>query len=229
MLSLFAFTPTTVEAQTPSIMNIGMFGEPDSLNPIMAATISSWEFINWIFDPLVRWDDNWGIQPCLAESWEWAANGSQLVMHMDPDATWHDGTPFTAHDANWTLFTWTWLGFWVGQTPRIDHRNIKVPDDHTLVLNFVDSGYENIFYWDPAGSYGDPAWSLGLYDRYNGTPVAINQEAFLTGLTYVPILAKHLWNPVTWQDPTYGVGTWYWDVASWQDAFWFVVTASAVF
>ncbi|MGY5855546.1 MAG: ABC transporter substrate-binding protein [Candidatus Thorarchaeota archaeon] len=220
MLSLFAFTPTTVEAQTPSIMNIGMFGEPDSLNPIMAATISSWEFINWIFDPLVRWDDNWGIQPCLAESWEWAANGSQLVMHMDPDATWHDGTPFTAHDANWTLFTWTWLGFWVGQTPRIDHRNIKVPDDHTLVLNFVDSGYENIFYWDPAGSYGDPAWSLGLYDRYNGTPVAINQEAFLTGLTYVPILAKHLWNPVTWQDPTYGVGTWYWDVASWQDAFW---------
>ncbi len=220
ILPVFAnITPTTV-AQTPKIINIGMFGEPDSLNPVMAATISSWEFINWIFDPLVRWDDDWGIQPCLAESWEWAANGSQLVMHMDPDATWHDGTPFTAHDANWTLFTWTWLGFWVGQTPRIDHRNIKVPDDHTLVLNFVDSGYENIWHWDPEGSYGDPAWELGLYDRYNGTPVAINQEAFLTGLTYVPILAKHLWNPLTWEDPTYGVGSWYWDVAYYWDAIW---------
>ena len=220
ILSLFASTPTNVVAQTPSIMNIGMFGEPDSLNPVMAASISSWEFINWIFDPLVRWDDNWGLQPCLAESWEWAANGSQLVMHMDPDATWHDGTPFTAHDANWTLFTWTWLGFWVGQTPRIDHRNIRVPDDHTLVLNFVDSGYESIYHWDPNGGVGDPVNELNYRDSYNGTPVAINQEAFLTGLTYVPILAKHLWNPLTWDDPVYGTEGWLYDVAWYWDSIW---------
>ena len=106
ILSMFAATPT-VAAQAPKIMNIGMFAEPDSLNPIMAASISSWEFINWIFDPLVRWDDNWGIQPCLAESWEWAPNGTQLVMHIDPDATWHDGTPFTAHDAKKSLHPYT--------------------------------------------------------------------------------------------------------------------------
>jgi peptide/nickel transport system substrate-binding protein len=217
---LFASTPTAVVAQTPKIMNIGMFGEPDSLNPVMAASIMSWEFINWIFDPLVRWDDNWGIQPCLAESWDWAPNGTQLVMHMDPDATWHDGTPFTAHDANWTLFTWTWLGFWVGQTPRIDHYNISVPDDHTLVLNFVDSGFANIYHWDPNGGVGDPAWELNYRGEYNGTPVAINQEAFLTGLTYVPILAKHLWNPLTWEDPTYGIDSLNYAVYGYQDAIW---------
>jgi len=197
ILPVFAFAPTAV-AQTPKIIKIGMFDEPDSLNPVMAAEISSWEFINWIFDPLVRWDDNWGIQPCLAESWEWAPNGTQLVMHIDHDAKWHDGTPFTAHDANWTLFTWTWLGFWVGQTPRIDHYNISVPDDYTLVLNFVDSGYANIYH----------------------CPVAINKEAFLTGLTYVPILAKHLWNPLTWEDPIYGVDSTYYAVYGYQDAIW---------
>ncbi|MHA1850662.1 MAG: hypothetical protein ACTSW8_05305, partial [Candidatus Thorarchaeota archaeon] len=54
ILSMFTATPT-VAAQTANIMDIGMFGEPDSLNPVMAASISSWEFINWIFDPLVRW------------------------------------------------------------------------------------------------------------------------------------------------------------------------------
>lgn len=220
IFALFASTPTAVVAQTPKIMNIGMFGEPDSLNPVMAASISSWEFINWIFDPLVRWDDNWGIQPGLAESWDWAPNGTQLVMHMDPDATWHDGTPFTAHDANWTLFTWTWLGFWVGQTPRIDHFNISVPDDHTLVLNFVDSGYANIYHWDPDGGVGPPSWELNYRDEYNGTPVAINQEAFLTGLTYVPILAKHLWNPLTWDDPTYGTESTNYAVYGYQDAIW---------
>ncbi|MFW9863559.1 MAG: ABC transporter substrate-binding protein [Candidatus Thorarchaeota archaeon] len=213
ILPVFAFIPTTVVAQTPKIVKIGMFEEPDSLNPVMAAKISAWEFINWIFDPLVRWDDDWGIQPGLAESWEWAANGSQLVMHMDPDAAWHDGTPFTAHDANWTLFTWTWLGFWVGQTPRIDHRNIRVPDDHTLVLNFVDSGYENITEWALGGLPNN---------AYNGTPVAINKEAFLTGLTYVPILAEHLWNPLTWDDPFYGRegSSGYFQTFGWQDCIW---------
>ncbi|MFW9963731.1 MAG: ABC transporter substrate-binding protein [Candidatus Sifarchaeia archaeon] len=213
ILPVFAFIPTAVVGQTPKIVKIGMFEEPDSLNPVMAAKISAWEFINWIFDPLVRWDDNWGIQPGLAESWEWAANGSQLVMHIDQDAAWHDGTPFTAHDANWTLFTWTWLGFWVGQTPRIDHRNIRVPDDYTLVLNFVDSGYENISEWALGGAYNN---------AYNGTPVAINQEAFLTGLTYVPILAKHLWNPLTWDDPFYGTegSSGYFQTLGWQDSIW---------
>jgi peptide/nickel transport system substrate-binding protein len=220
ILPVFAFIPTAVVAQTPKIVKIGMFEEPDSLNPVMAAKISAWEFINWIFDPLVRWDDDWGIQPCLAESWDWADNGTQITFHIDPDAKWHDGTPFTAHDANWTLFTWTWLGFWVGQTPRIDHYNISVPDDHTLVLNFVDSGYANIYHWDPNGGVGDPSWELNYRGEYNGTPVEINKEAFLTGLTYVPILAKHLWNPLTWEDPTYGVGSWYWDVAWYQDAIW---------
>ncbi|MFX0054998.1 MAG: ABC transporter substrate-binding protein [Promethearchaeota archaeon] len=212
ILPVFAFIPTTAVAQTPKIVKIGMFDEPDSLNPVMASEIVSWYFINWIFDPLVRWDDDWGIQPCLAESWEWAPNGTQLVMHMDPDAAWHDGTPFTAHDANWTLFTWTWLGFWVGQTPRIDHRNIKVPDDHTLVLNFVDSGYENIYEW-PTGTQRDV---------YNGTSVAINKEAFLTGLTYVPILAKHLWDPLTWNDPFYGTegSSGYFQTFGWQDCIW---------
>lgn len=211
ILPVFAFVPTTAVAQTPKIIKIGMFDEPDSLNPVMASEISSWSMINWIFDPLVRWDDNWGIQPGLAESWEWATNGSQLVMHIDQDAAWHDGTPFTAHDANWTLFTWTWLGFWVGQTPRIDHRNIRVPDDYTIVLNFVDSGYENITEWALGGLPNN---------AYNGTPVQVNKEAFLTGLTYVPILAKHLWDPVTWWDPIYGIGTWYWDTALWKDAIW---------
>ena len=193
ILPVLAFVPTTSGAATGAAVQtktvkIGMVEEPLWLNPVMATTISDTIVgYNWIWDPLVRWDDDWGIQPCLAESWDWAANGSQITFHIDPDARWHDDTPFTAHDVNWTLFTWTWLGFWVGQTPRIDHRNIRVLDDYTIVLNFVDSGYENIWKWDPYAPF-----SVRQRLEYNGTPVSVNKEQFLTGMTYVPILAKHL-------------------------------------
>lgn len=221
ILPVLAFVPTTSGAATGAAVQtktvkIGMVEEPLWLNPVMATTISDTIVgYNWIWDPLVRWDDDWGIQPCLAESWDWAANGSQITFHIDPDARWHDDTPFTAHDVNWTLFTWTWLGFWVGQTPRIDHRNIRVLDDYTIVLNFVDSGYENIWKWDPYAPF-----SVRQRLEYNGTPVSVNKEQFLTGMTYVPILAKHLWNPLTWDDPIYGTNSTYFKDWWMQDCIW---------
>ncbi len=197
-VALPAAAQTTTE-EPQKVMKIGMFDQPDYLNPILASSVAAWEIFNWMYDPLIRWDDDWGVTGGLCESWDWAENGTQLTLHLVHNATWHDGTPFTSIDVNWTLFTWTWLGWWVGQTPRIDHRNIRCPDNYTVVLNFVDSGYESIWAWAPAPYYAY------YRDSYNGTPVAINKECFLTGLTYVPILPAHLWDPITWHDPVYGL------------------------
>ncbi|MHA1653775.1 MAG: ABC transporter substrate-binding protein, partial [Candidatus Thorarchaeota archaeon] len=175
----------------------------------------AWEFLNWLYDPLVRWDDDWGVTGGLAESWEWADNGTQLTLYLVHNATWHDGTPFTSADVNWTLFTWTWLGWWVGQTSHIDHRNIKCPDNYTVVFNFVKCGYESIWMWAPAPTYAY------YRDSYDGTPVKVNKEYFLTGLTYVPILPKHLWDPITWHDPVYGLnGSYYTQFDPPYDNFW---------
>ena len=150
-----------------------------------------------MYDPLIRWDDDWGVMPGLAESWDWAPNGTQVTLHLVHNATWHDGVPFTSADVNWTLFTWTWLGWWGAQTPRI-------PDDYTVVLNFVENGYENIYAWMAAAPY------YYYRDSYDGTPVEVNHECFLTGLTYVPILPAHKWDPLMWHHPYWGVNGTYW-------------------
>lgn len=218
-----ASAQTTTEA--PKVFRLGMFDQPDSLSPVLGGSVAAWEFYNWIYDPLIRWDDNWGVKGGLAESWEWAANGSQLTLNLVQNATWHDGTPFTSADVNWTLFTWTWLGWWAGQTYRIDHRNIKCPDSHTVVLNFVDCGYESIWAWAPAPQYAY------YRDSYNGTPVVVNKEYLLTGLTYIPILPKHLWDPITWHDPVYGLnGSYYasynytfWSFGNWDGISWNII------
>ncbi|UCE11832.1 MAG: hypothetical protein JSW61_07840 [Candidatus Thorarchaeota archaeon] len=233
LVSMVAFAPEAFaqddgEDADVSIV-VGMFEQPDFLGPMMAGTIAAWEFLNWMYDPLVRWGDDWTIKPGLAESWEWADNGTQLTLHLVQNATWHDGTPFTSADVNFTLFTWTWLGWWVAQTPRIDHRNIKTPDDHTVILNFVESGYENIYAWSPVSPF------FYYRESYDGTPVEVNQECFLTGLTYVPIIPKHEWDPLMWHHPVWGLegsgygvtlenGTWvyygYWDYLNWDGISW---------
>ncbi len=226
VLPVLANTPMQVVAQeeeTGKPFKLGMFGEPDYLNPILAGSIASWEFFNWIYDPLTRWDDDWGVTGGLAESWEWAENGTQLTLHLVQNATWHDGTPFTSADVNWTLFTWTWLGWWVAQTGHIDHYNIKCPDDYTVVLNFVQNGYASIYSW----MAGAPFYYWN--ERYDSTPVEVNQEYLLTGLTYVPILPMHLWDPITWNDPVWGLnGTgydpWgYWDYLNWDGISWNII------
>lgn len=209
LVSLIAFSPqvaaTTSGAEEElNEVVVGMFDQPDYLGPMMAGSQAAWEFLNWMYDPLVRWDDDWGVKPGLAESWEWAGNGTQLTLHLVHNATWHDGVPFTSADVNWTLFTWTWLGWWVAQTSRIDHRNILCPDNYTVVLNFVEGGYESIYAYLGVAPY------YYYRDSYNGTPVEVNQECFLTGLTYVPILPAHKWDPLMWHHPYWGVNGTYW-------------------
>ncbi len=46
-------------------------------------------------------DGSW--VPDLADYWEVSADGTVYTFHLNPDATWHDGRPVTAHDCVFTL------------------------------------------------------------------------------------------------------------------------------
>lgn len=202
----FGFTPGLVNAQEEEkFLKVGIVGDPENLNPILAWSELAWIIIGLIYEPLVRWeltDDGWISAPGLAETWEWADNGTQVTFHLFEDATWHDGTPLTAADVNWTLFTNTWLGWWAASTTHIDHNNIKILDDHTIVLNFVDSGYPSLYHWDPIP---DETPYYYYRDSYNGTPVTISQEYFLKSIPYLSIFPMHMWDPLMWHHPTFGI------------------------
>ncbi|MHA1982727.1 MAG: ABC transporter substrate-binding protein [Candidatus Hodarchaeales archaeon] len=205
----FAFSPSSTISepeQTEKVLKVGIIGDPEGLNPITAFSLDAWTLVNWLYEPLVRWDltgGSWTPVPGLAESWQMAPNGTQMVFNIVQNATWHDDVPITAHDVNWTLFTHTWLGWWRGTTPIIDHYNISVIDDYTIAINFVQLGYPNIWMSHP---------ELGIDFRcntvpeicYNGTSTQINEEAFLLSLPYMPILPKHIWDPLMWNDPVFG-------------------------
>ena len=52
---------------------------------------------------LVTYDFSFTAQPRLAQSWETNADLTEYTFHLRPNVTWHDGTPFTAADAEWSL------------------------------------------------------------------------------------------------------------------------------
>lgn len=55
-----------------------------------------------IHEPLARYDLHGGLEPVLATSWHTEDGGNTWVIHLHPEARWHDDTPFTAADVVFT-------------------------------------------------------------------------------------------------------------------------------
>jgi peptide/nickel transport system substrate-binding protein len=58
-----------------------------------------------VYDPMLRWprDPKDPVQPGLAESWEWSADGTELTLHLRQGLKWSDGAPFSVDDI---IFWW---------------------------------------------------------------------------------------------------------------------------
>ena len=86
---------------------------------------------------LVRYDSALTPVPYLARSWTWSADSTVLTMRLFSGLAWHDGTPTTAGDAQWTLDA---ARDSAGEYPR--RRDlagliaVAAPDDSTLLLRF---------------------------------------------------------------------------------------------
>lgn len=76
-----------------------------TLNPILVSDVPSGIVVGYVFEGLT------GISPIdgatvpsgFADYWEVAADGLTYTFHINPQATWHDGTPVTSHDCAFTF------------------------------------------------------------------------------------------------------------------------------
>jgi len=97
------------ERPLPGTVRIGIFEEPDVLDPILSQMTFSGDVFALVFDGLVRFNDRGRAVPDLArevpslENGGISADGRTLTYHLMPGARWHDGLPVTARDV---IFTW---------------------------------------------------------------------------------------------------------------------------
>ena len=56
----------------------------------------------YVYEPLVRYDENFKLEPGLAVSWE-QVDPVTMRFKLRPDVKFHDGSPFTAEDVKFTF------------------------------------------------------------------------------------------------------------------------------
>ncbi|MGW6456252.1 ABC transporter substrate-binding protein [Streptomyces sp. NPDC055078] len=84
------------EPDRGATLRIGYGGPTQSLDPAKQALPTSQPATFLIYDRLTSLDDKFTARPMLAESWQFAPDGTHLELKLRPGITFHDGTPVDA-------------------------------------------------------------------------------------------------------------------------------------
>lgn len=122
--------PTTTPPTTVAVakeLRVGMPGDTTNVDGDKATLGQQSPNAN-IYERLIRMDDNYQLQPWLAEKWEFVEPNTWR-FHLRKDVTFSDGSPLTAKDVVWTF----------DRAARAGGRNInaaegatKAVDDYTV-------------------------------------------------------------------------------------------------
>ncbi len=129
-------------------LTVATISEPLTFNLALARDAGSSGVLGYLFEGLT--ETSWlndEIEPLLAQSWERSDDGLRWVFHLRDDVQWHDGTPFTAHDVEFTFnrviynddfqaasrasFEFRFLNSETGQWEQ-SQMTVTALDDHTL-------------------------------------------------------------------------------------------------
>lgn len=113
--------------------------EVSGLSPNDAAPTVQWAMIGNIHDPMVLIDENYELQPFLAESWEIAEDGMSYTFNLREGIKFHDGSDFTAEDVKYTFEFYANVEN--GSTIASNFKgmdSIETPDDYTVVINMAE-------------------------------------------------------------------------------------------
>jgi peptide/nickel transport system substrate-binding protein len=71
-----------------------------TMHPFLVEEEATSRVVGLVYEPLVGGDPRTGLiaPTALADSWEIGADNRTYTFHLNQDATWHDGTDFTAED-----------------------------------------------------------------------------------------------------------------------------------
>lgn len=86
------------------VLTIGTF--PDELmglDPHITTSYISTRVLEQIYEGLLRTDENFRVQPALAEDWEISEDGLTYTFYLRTGVKFHDGSDFTASDVKFSL------------------------------------------------------------------------------------------------------------------------------
>lgn len=91
------------EASSRDTLNVAIMTDPEGLDPQKTSATSTYFVTTNIYEPLVVMDENWHIQPRLAESWEVADDYKSVTFHLKKGVKFHNGREMTAQDVKFSI------------------------------------------------------------------------------------------------------------------------------
>ena len=85
-------------------LTVASISEPLTFNLALSRDAGSSGVLGYLFEGLT--ETSWlndEVEPLLAQSWERSDDGLRWVFHLRDDVQWHDGTPLTSHDVEFTF------------------------------------------------------------------------------------------------------------------------------
>lgn len=97
-------TPSPAPAQPAhDTLHVAITTDPEGLDPQKTAATSTYFVTMNIFEPLVLMDENWEIQPRLAERWEVAEDFMSVTFYLKKGVKFHNGREMTAEDVKYSI------------------------------------------------------------------------------------------------------------------------------
>jgi peptide/nickel transport system substrate-binding protein len=132
LLPLEACSPP---ANDPHTINFLIESSPNNLDLRQGTDSQSERIGELIYDPLVRKDDHFNLQPWLATSWD-RPDALTWVFHLRSGVRFHDGKPLTATDVAWSIRSMTDGTILTGKGDAFkDVASVSVSDPLTLALH----------------------------------------------------------------------------------------------
>lgn len=136
MLALAVFL-TGCGHRAPASDSVTMLIEnsPTSLDPRVGTDAQSEHIDALIFDSLVQRNENFGIDPDLALSWE-TPDPKTYIFHLRTGIHFQDGRPLTSRDVKWTLdsvLNGTVVSIKAGAYKNISA--VEAPDPATIIIH----------------------------------------------------------------------------------------------
>ncbi len=86
----------------PKQFTMAVPSEVRNLLPLSAVDPVTRLATHLVHEPLATYDHSGNLEPVLAQRWHTDDGGRSWIVHLRPNVSWHDGTPFTAADVVFT-------------------------------------------------------------------------------------------------------------------------------
>jgi peptide/nickel transport system substrate-binding protein len=176
--TFFALTCELATAQTT--LRIGLAEDPDVLDPSLARTYVGRIVFASFCDKLFDIDENLNVVPQLALSHSTSADGKTVTIKLRPGVTFHDGEPFNAEAARFSLDRHANLtgSFRKPELAAVDHVDVVDP----LTINVVlKTPYSPLIaqFTDRAGMMMSPKAAKEAGDKFGLHPVCAGPYKFV--------------------------------------------------